>query len=734
MAKYILTPTGEVKKTIDQTNFEDWNILETRLPSKASFENQEKSQSNKYSELTLGGGLIFSPNTFSPQEGILSFPANNTINSSQKLVNPSFGFNSNISSQEFYNSYNTVFDLDLENFDNSDGVQIFANNLEFFGFPQFTMNPVRSATELLYTVTTIVDMTIFAIIPIVTITILQQIIQNENANPLDEVPDLFNSGSSSKTKKANPSEDLFELGQYISYKKFSNGKDDLFTSIGKATLDVLIQTTKKILNSFESIMNFPKFKFPDSKSFLEATINLGKEILQRTLYFVLGYLAYLVPGFKIENVTLTFNPDNIIQSISDLLTTFITSSSSRHNFNFLIRKIIRNNHFRNKYLKGEARTTSPDFGFARSFSYFSSFIFRFIGERISAGEKIWRIDSRKFRNSFERFNSTREKSGKLIMRENIVVHENLDINRNDFFEIYEYKDRYIENFKAQKRANATEVKNSEDRINDDYMPFTFQDLRDNSIIKFHAYIDSISDSFSSNYNEIGGYGRVDKIKNLISTTRSINLSFQVVATSEEDFYIVWQKINRLVNMVYPQWTKGTAIREYAMKSIKKDFNLKYRTSENKNLDASTDPNRLIHTLKIPYSEIPSNSPMIRLRVGNLITSNIRLNELNNDITEGKKTKEGTDVINPFVKAFNSNSGRGLAGYITNLGIDWDQQTPWEIRPYIGENLDNLGQRPIFSKITIGFSPIHDVPLGLNFPESNELTSPKRSSAYNFKNT
>jgi hypothetical protein len=708
MAKYVLTPTGEVKKyNVPSGASSDWNISETRLPNKLNKEDARNS--NKFSEFTLGGGLLFSPDTFSPPENILDQPVNNVINSSAKLVHPSFGFESGISSKEFYNSYNTVFDLDLENFNNSDGVQIFANNLEFFGFPQFTMSPVRTATEALYVVTTIVDMTIFALIPIATITLLQQLIQNENSNPLDQLADIFGLGSKKKDK---PKENLFELGQYISYKKFSPDAENTASKIGAAFLDVAIQTLKNILNSFERIMNFPKFKFPDSDGLIEAVKNTVIEIGQRTLYFVLGYISYLIPGFKLESLDLSTS--NIVQNVSDLLTSFITSNSSRHNFNFLIRKIVRNNHFRNKYLKGEARTSSPDFGFASSFSYFSSFIFRFIGERISVGEKLWRIDSRKSENNVERFNLTRDKSGKLIMREDMIITKGMPTLTID--------DHHLGAFQAQKRQDQKTVKDTENLIDRDYMPFTFQDLRDNSIIK------SISDSFSSNYNETGGYGRIDKIKNLISTTRSINLSFNIVATSEEDFYITWQKINRLVNMVYPQWTKGTAVREYSMSLIKRDFNKFFQQNgtdggSTSGIDSSTDPDRLIHTLKIPYSEMPSNSPMIRLRVGNLIRSNydfqkLELNEI--FINNEKKTN------NVFLKAFSSNEGLGMAGYITSLGIDWDKETPWETRPYIGKDSDTLGHRPIYSKITIAFAPIHDIPLGLN------LDKQLRSKAYYVK--
>ena len=50
-------------------------------------------------------------------------------------------------------------------------------------------------------------------------------------------------------------------------------------------------------------------------------------------------------------------------------------------------------------------------------------------------------------------------------------------------------------------------------------------------------------------------------------------------------------------------------------------------------------------------------------------------------------------------------GKGLAGFITSFGIDWEQGSFWEIKE---------GNRaPKIVTITLGFSPSHDLPLGLD---------------------
>ena len=61
--------------------------------------------------------------------------------------------------------------------------------------------------------------------------------------------------------------------------------------------------------------------------------------------------------------------------------------------------------------------------------------------------------------------------------------------------------------------------------------------------------------------------------------------------------------------------------------------------------------------------------------------------------------------NAIVRAFNTTKGKGMAGYITSLSMDWTDAT-WEI--------DYGNRAPKLIKITVSFSPIHDTPLGLTF--------------------
>ena len=103
------------------------------------------------------------------------------------------------------------------------------------------------------------------------------------------------------------------------------------------------------------------------------------------------------------------------------------------------------------------------------------------------------------------------------------------------------------------------VERMENLLDAEYVPFYFHDLRTNEIVAFHAFIETLTDSYSANYTESGGLGRVDNVQTYNNTSRTINMSFIIASTSREDFDEMWWKINKLVTLLYPQWSKGQKI-------------------------------------------------------------------------------------------------------------------------------------------------------------------------------
>lgn len=141
------------------------------------------------------------------------------------------------------------------------------------------------------------------------------------------------------------------------------------------------------------------------------------------------------------------------------------------------------------------------------------------------------------------------------------------------------------------RISADDVKLIEDHLEGEYVPFYFHDLRTNEIVSFHAFLRAISDSYTANYEKGKYYGRVDPVMTYTDTDRSINITFDVVSTGPDDFDVAWWKINKLVTLLYPQWSRG------------------------RKLEVEGD------AFVQPFSQIPTSSPVIRLRLGDIFKSN-----------------------------------------------------------------------------------------------------------------
>ncbi len=142
------------------------------------------------------------------------------------------------------------------------------------------------------------------------------------------------------------------------------------------------------------------------------------------------------------------------------------------------------------------------------------------------------------------------------------------------------------------RISKEDIDQLEAKLNSSYMPFYFHDLRTNEIVSFHAFLESSKDGFNVEWNSTTSYGRVEPVHTYKGTTRDVSVSFYVVATNKEDHSNMWWKINKLVTMVYPQYTEGRKI-------------------------TTPDGNKFIQ----PFSQIPGSSPIIRLRLGDVWKTN-----------------------------------------------------------------------------------------------------------------
>ncbi len=145
----------------------------------------------------------------------------------------------------------------------------------------------------------------------------------------------------------------------------------------------------------------------------------------------------------------------------------------------------------------------------------------------------------------------------------------------------------------QKRIPIEILQEIEARLDAEYVPFYFHDLRTNEIISFHAFLSNLEDSYNVNYETTEGYGRIDSVETYRSTDRNISISFTIASTSKEDFDTMWWKVNKLTTLVTPQWSKGRQV------------------------ISTADQKSFVQ----PFSQVPTASPVIRMRVGDVIRSN-----------------------------------------------------------------------------------------------------------------
>jgi len=144
------------------------------------------------------------------------------------------------------------------------------------------------------------------------------------------------------------------------------------------------------------------------------------------------------------------------------------------------------------------------------------------------------------------------------------------------------------------RLDADTAAAFEAQLDSEYVPFYFHDLRTNEMVAFHAFLASLTDDFAASYEKTDGYGRVEPVRTYRGTERRIGMSFYVVATSMQDFDEMWVKINKLVTLLYPQFTQGITL-------------------------ASADGTSYKFTQ--PFSQLIGASPLIRLRLGDLLKTN-----------------------------------------------------------------------------------------------------------------
>lgn len=300
------------------------------------------------------------------------------------------------------------------------------------------------------------------------------------------------------------------------------------------------------------------------------------------------------------------------------------SKVGRNRMFLLIRKFQQESYWHTELLYKHKQDTSENL-LDKFFIEFSNYYFKFIIERINIGyivlnrtyiqktSVIGNFQSKRNWDDLSYLDAMQTQKSSQIGEQNWTYNIFNEGNKESKFNtsIISLPQLFIsdksinyasnQNFATKSQGNNSRrlpqklVKKVEEYLDNEYMPFYLHDLRTNEIVSMHAFLDSISDSFSPEYSSNSGYGRIDDVKHYVKTTRNINITFSLVSMQEEDHDLMWYQINKIVSMVYPQWSAG--------------------------IPATTGKFKNINGFTYPFTQVPTASPLIRLRVGDVLKSN-----------------------------------------------------------------------------------------------------------------
>ena len=93
----------------------------------------------------------------------------------------------------------------------------------------------------------------------------------------------------------------------------------------------------------------------------------------------------------------------------------------------------------------------------------------------------------------------------------------------------------------------------EDASNKDIIPFKFYDVFNEKHITFRAILTGITDNVTTEYNPERYIGRSENVYTYQGANRQVSFTFDVYPKSRQEMPVLWEKINYLYGMCYPNY-------------------------------------------------------------------------------------------------------------------------------------------------------------------------------------
>ena len=90
----------------------------------------------------------------------------------------------------------------------------------------------------------------------------------------------------------------------------------------------------------------------------------------------------------------------------------------------------------------------------------------------------------------------------------------------------------------------------------DLVPFRFYDVNNKNYITFSALLSGITDTITPEYSDTRYLGRPENVYTYQGVTRALSFTFDVFPQTRQEMPVIWEKINYLVGMCYPNWIES----------------------------------------------------------------------------------------------------------------------------------------------------------------------------------
>ena len=241
---------------------------------------------------------------------------------------------------------------------------------------------------------------------------------------------------------------------------------------------------------------------------------------------------------------------------------------------------------------------------------------------------------------------------------------------NRFFNVDKYEKTTI----GRKKAPSSLIDASDAYANHRGMVLSFQHVPTGKEVYFKAFIDAFNESFNSNWARETVYGRTDPIMIFRGNERKISLSFKIPAATMSEAYENLGKVQSLSQFLYPVYESVNQTRQ----------------EQGGNKPAV-------------YAQTISQSPLVRLKVMNLLRSNSQYQGDPENLVQSEVSNQ--DLIDDY-KSWDF-APLGLLGVINSMQIDHNLAN--------GDvSLLEKGRNTLLSTlitVTIDFSPIHEHAVG-----------------------